>query len=279
MNDKPFVDGVSVGGSKLDPRKVRFPYLVKVGNVAFNIRPYTTRKGDKNYVNYRFRWRDGENRPRTTDNSDLNQLIDAARATATTINSGNIDALVLTNADKRAYLRVMDLLKPTGVLLETAVSEYVQARIIVKGGTVLEAARFFVERNPKNLIAVTLPELVEKCLEAKVKNGRSKNTIQGPTSRLSRYAETHLGPALEELQQDRIQEFLDTVQPVNAHKGRTNYSPRTVNNYLRDLGNLVNFGRAKHYLPSDFNPLAGVDKRTEPGKDEEVYTPEEMGAC
>ena len=121
-----------------------------------------------------------------------------------------------------------------------------------------------------------MPELVQKCLETKAKNGRSKNTIQGPTSRLSRYAETHLGPAQEELHADRIQAFLDTVEPVKAHKDQTEYSPRTINNYLRDLGNLINFGKAKSYLPADFNPVAGMDKRTEQGKEEEVYTPAEM---
>jgi integrase len=210
------------------------------------------------------------------DNSDLNELIAAARAKAVAINSGNMDALVLSNADKRAYMRSMELLKPTGVLLETAVTEYVQARQIAGTGCVLEAARFFAEKNPKNLTPVTLPELVEKCLEAKMKNGRSKNTIHGPKSRLTRYAETHPGPAQEELERDRIQSFLDTVEPVEKHKGQTAYSPRTINNFIRDLGGLVNFGKAKGYLPGDFNPLAGIDKRTEPGKEEEIQTAAEM---
>ena len=183
---------------------------------------------------------------------------------------------MLTNADKVAYLRSIGLLKSTGVLLETAVSEYVQARTMLEGGSVLEATRFFVQRNPKNLVALKLPELVQKCLEKKAKNGRSKNTIHGPTSRLSRYAETHPGPAQEELQPDRIEAFLDTVKPVKAHKGQTEYSARTINNYLRDLGNLVNFGKAKSHLPADFNPVASIDRRTEQGKEEEVYTPAEM---
>lgn len=275
MNNTIF-DAASVVSSRLDPRRVQLPYTVRVGNVALRIHAYKKRKGEKSYVCYRFRWRDGDNRRKTMDNADLNTLITAARTKATAINSGNIDALVLTNADKVAYLRSIGLLKTTGVLLETAVSEYVQARTMLAGGSVLEATRFFLQRNPKNIVALPLPELVQKCLETKAKNGRSKNTIHGPTSRLSRYAETHPGLAQEELQADRIQAFLDTVEPVKAHKGQTQYSPRTINNYLRDLGNLVNFGKAKHYLPADFNPLAGIDKRTEQGKEEEVYTPAEM---
>jgi hypothetical protein len=276
MNDTPSINAASVGSSKLDPRRVHLPYTVKVGNVALRIHAYKKRKGKKCYVCYRFRWRDGDNRRKTMDNADLNTLITAARAKATAINSGNMDALVLTNADKRAYMRSINLLQPTGVLLETAVSEYVQARSIVEGGSILEAARFFVERNPKNLIAVTLPELVQKCLEAKATKGRSINTIHGPTSRLSRYAETHPGPAQEELQPERIEAFLDTVKPVKPHNGQAEYSPRTLNNFLRDIGNVINFGKAKGYLPPDFNPLAGIDKRTEQGKEEEVYTPTEM---
>src|ERR1035437_3411985 len=216
MNDEPSINAASVVSSKLDPRRVQLPYTVKDGNVAFRIHAYKKRKGKKSYVCYRFRWRDGDNRGKTKDNADLNTLITAARTEATAINRGNLDALVLTNTDKLAYERSVNLLKPTGVLLETAISEYIQARTMLDGGSVLEATRYFVKQYPKNLVTVTLPELVQKCLESKTKNGRSKNTIHGPTSRLSRYAETHPGPAQEELQQDRIQAFLDAVQPVNA---------------------------------------------------------------
>ena len=275
MNDTLF-NAASASGPKLDPRKVRFPYVVHAGNVNLSIHPYIKKKGEQSYTCYRFRWRDCHNRRKTMDNADLNELVVAARAKAAAINSGNLDALVLTNTDKLAYERSVNLLKPTGVLLETAISEYVQARTMLDGGSVLEATRFFVKQHPKNMVTVTLPELVEKCLASKTKNGRSKNTIHGPTSRLSRYVETHPGPAQEELQQDRVQAFLDTVKPVNAHKGRTEYSARTINNFLRDLGNLVNFGKAKNYLPPDFNPLAGVDKRTEEGMEEEIYTRAEM---
>ncbi|MGO8677044.1 MAG: tyrosine-type recombinase/integrase [Limisphaerales bacterium] len=276
MNNLTLNNAARVNEPTLDLRRVQFPYTVKVGNVAFRIHPYTKKKGETSYMCYRFRWRDAQNRRRTMDSSDLNALVVAARAKATAINSGNADALVLTSADKLAYERSVSLLKPTGVLLETAVSEYVQARRLLDGGSVLEAARFFVKQHPKNLVALTLPQLVEKCLEAKVKNGRSRNTIHGPTSRLSRYAETHPGLAQDELQQDRIQAFLDGVKPVNAHKGRTEYSPRTINNFIHDIANLVHFGGAKNYLPPGFNPMSGVDKRTEPGKEEEVYTPVEM---
>jgi hypothetical protein len=218
MNDTLF-NAASASVPKLDPRKVRFPYVVHVGNVNLSSHPYIKKKGEQSYTCYRFRWRDSRNRRKTMDNADLNELVVAARAKAAAINSGNLDALVLTNTDKLAYERSVNLLKPTGVLLETAISEYVQARTMLDGGSVLEAARYFVKQHPKNMVTVTLPELVEKCLASKTKNGRSKNTIHGPTSRLSRYVETHPGQAQEELQQDRIQAFLDTVKPVNAHQG------------------------------------------------------------
>jgi hypothetical protein len=221
-------NAASVGASNLDPRKDQFPYIVRVSNVTLRINRYTQERGDKTHVLYRFRWRDGEDRRQTMDSDHFNALVTAAKAKATAINSGNIDALVLTNSDKIAYESSVNLLKPSGILLKTAISEYVQARTMLEGGSLLEATRFFVDRHPKSLVSLTRPELVQNCLEAKARNGRSENTIHGPTSRLYRYAETHPGPALEELAPDRIQQFVDTVKPVNAHKDRIEYPKKEV---------------------------------------------------
>ena len=111
----------NAGGSKLDPRKIKFPYTVACGNVRLTIRPYRATKAGRQYVSYVFHYRNAQGHRETITRADFEEAVKKARQIAAAADSARLDGLTLHNEDKRAYLQVVESLKPLGVRLEIAV--------------------------------------------------------------------------------------------------------------------------------------------------------------
>jgi hypothetical protein len=62
--------------------------------------------------------------------------------------TGDQDALQLRSADRAAYLRATQLLRPTEVPLESAIAQFVEATRLLGNHSLVEAVRFYVRRNP-----------------------------------------------------------------------------------------------------------------------------------
>jgi hypothetical protein len=66
---------------------------------------------------------------------------------ASGLNRGEGFTLMLQGADRLIYTRATETLEPLGIPLDVAATEYAQASQLLRGGgSVLEAARFFVKK-------------------------------------------------------------------------------------------------------------------------------------
>src|SRR5260370_9840496 len=75
--------------------------------------------------------------------ADLKKAREEARAKAQMLQTGELQALTLTNADKAAYIAALDSLRPTGKRLEMATAEYADAGKTLSVSGSLEAAVTF----------------------------------------------------------------------------------------------------------------------------------------
>src|SRR5215469_2263846 len=76
--------------------------------------------------------------------ADPDEAVAEAIAKADTLANGEMDALALRAADARVYVHAVETLKPTGIPLDLAVRDYVEAWKILGGkASLLEAAKEF----------------------------------------------------------------------------------------------------------------------------------------
>jgi len=83
----------------------------------------------------------GDRRQRKTF-ADLGLAVTEAEVTANKLSAGELDVLTLTSQDRLAYIRAIEVLRPTGVGLEMAALQFAEALKVMDGGSILDAARF-----------------------------------------------------------------------------------------------------------------------------------------
>jgi len=60
--------------------------------------------------------------------------------------------------DRTAYLRAVEMLRPSGTPLESAVMQFVETRKLLDGASMLEAAKFYIRHYPRHLPTRTVSE-------------------------------------------------------------------------------------------------------------------------
>src|SRR5439155_7718920 len=78
---------------------------------------------------------------------------------ASALTRGEANVLTLRSKDRSAYLRAVDLLKPSGTPLEVAALHYAEAVKVLGSDTVLEAAQYFAKRHPRALPSKLVPDV------------------------------------------------------------------------------------------------------------------------
>ena len=123
-----------------------FPLTVKNGSSAVKI--YEDRKIGGTY--YRVVYRLGGKRHRLNF-SDLEDAKKEAAAKVAQLARGDVDALQLTGRDRLTYGRALDAVKPFGSPLDAVAIEYAEARKILDGFSLTEAARFYMKHHGKGI--------------------------------------------------------------------------------------------------------------------------------
>lgn len=165
--------------------------------------------------------------------------------------NGELDALTLTSHDCLVYQRAVAAVKPTGRPLDLAAHDYAEAVKLLGNGSLLEAVQFFLANRAKQIAHRTVEEVVTELLESKVRNGRSKHTIKELRSRLTRFSKSFRCP-IHTIEPSDIQRFLSGLK----------VKPRTRNNYRSNIGTLLNFGKAKAYVPATHTGILQVERAT-----------------
>jgi hypothetical protein len=110
---------------------------------------------------------DGETRTRRLQSfSSVEDARFEAQRIATVIANGEADVLKLKSADRASYLHAIGELKPFGIPLHIAISEYVAARKHTGTG-LITAAMEYAQRHAFVTARKTVAQVVEELLDAK----------------------------------------------------------------------------------------------------------------
>jgi integrase len=183
------------------------------------------------------------------------------------IKAGGWDALILRGSEKHAYERCRELLRRCRKPLDFIVHEYVEAIEILKGTSLLEAARFYARRQGHSVTPKPVPQIVEELLEGLTRKGKSKFYLRDLRVRLGAFAKAYRCPLATISGKD-----IDLY--VSKLKGQARYK----NNVLQAIGTLISFARRQGYVHPDHEGITNVTKYEVRRKEVQVFTPAELEA-
>jgi len=216
--------------------KPKFPIKVKRGHTIVKIYRTPSRGCDAYTVSYYL----GDKRVRKTF-ADLGLATTEAETVANKLSEGEVNVLTLTSGDRLSYIRAIEALKPTGVPLEMAAIHFADAHAILQGGSLVEAARYYVKRNPPQMPKMLVPKVVKEMIDAKTADGMSKYYTSDLKWRLGRFAEKFPGSITFVTSAD-IQDFLRNLKGEPDENGKAlPVTGRSRNNFRRAIGTLINF--------------------------------------
>ena len=150
-------------------KRHRFPIVVKRGSCAVKI--YRDRKPTGTY--YRVAYHIGGKRFRLHHN-DLEKAIAEAEAKAAQLSRGDIDAVQLTGRDRLVYGRALEAIRDHALPLDAAAIEYSDARKILDGASLVDAARFYSRHHGSGIKRKTVATAVDEMIAAKTAKGVSQ---------------------------------------------------------------------------------------------------------
>ena len=246
----------------MSAKRVRFPIIVKRGSSTVKI--YRDAKPQGTY--FRVVYYVGGKRERLNF-ADLETAQREAEGKAAQLSRGDMDALQLSGRDRLIYGRALEAVKPFGVTLDAATNEYSEARKLLNGVGLVDAARFYLRHHDSGLTRKSMADAVDEMLKAKETSGVSELYLAD-----LRYRVGALKGAfhcdVNALTPDDICRFFDAL----------NLSPRSFNNFVRAVRTFFTFAQKRGWLSKEADLLARVEKRKEKSVPVEIFTPEEMTA-
>lgn len=188
-----------------------------------------------------------------------------AELIARRLSKGDGDVLALRSADRAAYLRAIEVLRPTGVPIELAAVLFADAHQKLGGRSLAEAIDFFIKHNATALPQKAVAEVYRELVAAKRADGASPMYIKDLNFRLGKFADSFQCP-------------IGSVSAVdlNAFLRGLESSGRSRNNFRLAIGTLFKFAAASGYLPKTHLDFASVARAKEAENVIEIFTPTEM---
>ena len=247
-------------------KKPQKPIAVKVGNVTVKIYRSNRIKAGQSYT--QFDVADySSGRRKFISFADEGEARRKASEIAIKLANSEGDVLRLTSNDRAAYLRSMELLKPTGKALELAAAEYAEARAKLGPHALSEAVNFFLKHNPASLPRRAVREVCDELLAAKTADGASAVYLKDLRYRLGRFADA-FHCQITGITTGQINEFLRALKCTG--RGR--------NNYRMAIGTLFNFAQATGYIPKGLLDFSKVARAKEDCGPIDIFTPKQMAA-
>jgi hypothetical protein len=150
-------------------KRVRFPIVVKRGSCAVKI--YRDRKPEGTY--YRVTYYLGGKRHRLNF-SDFQAAQNEAEAKASQLSRGDVDAMQLNGENRLEYGRAKDALKEFNLALDAVAIEYGEARQLLDGVPLIDAARFYARHHGRGLKRKSVAAAVDEMIECKSQKGRER---------------------------------------------------------------------------------------------------------
>jgi integrase len=243
-------------------KRDRFPLIVKRGSCSVKI--YRDRKPTGTY--YRVCYHIGGKRLRLNF-ADLEKAKEEAEAKAAQLSRGDVDAMQISGKDRLIYGRALEAVKDYRVPLDAVALEYSEARKLLDGVPLADAARFYARHHGEGIKRKPVVEAVEETIEAKKLDGVSEVYLNDLRYRLGVFAE-RFHCDLVSLTPEDVRGFFDSVK----------LSPRSFNNFLSMLRTFFRFAQERKWLSKEANLLETVKRRKDKRKPVEILTPGEMTA-
>jgi integrase len=251
--------------------KPKFPITVKRGHTVVKIYHTPSRGCDAYTVVYYL----GTKRQRKSF-ADLGLATTEAEVVANKLSTGEVNVLTLTSDDRLSYIRAIEALKPTGVPLEMAAMQFAEAHKLLEGVSLLEAARFYLKKNPHRGPKKLVPVIVKEMVEAKEADKMSAVYVKDLKGRLGRFAEKFPG-AISFVTSVEIEDFLRGLKGKDKDGKETIVlSGKSRNNYRRAIGTLFNYAVSRGYLPKGSAEVEDVTMAREENGEIEIFRPDEL---
>jgi hypothetical protein len=105
--------------------------------------------------------------------SDFKAAKDEANRLVLAVARGEITAAAPRAPGAASYGRALELLRPTGVSLEVAASEYAEAHKLLGGSGLIEAVRFAVQRRRRVDLSKSVEDVAEELIKARARSAPS----------------------------------------------------------------------------------------------------------
>ncbi|HEX3421716.1 MAG TPA: hypothetical protein VHT01_10815, partial [Candidatus Udaeobacter sp.] len=198
-------------------KRHRLPIVVKRGSSTVKI--YRDRKPTGTY--FRVAYHIGGKRHRLHFN-DLEKATSEAEAKAAQLSRGDIDAVQLSGRDRLVYGRALEAIREHGLPLDAAAIEYSEARKLLDGVSLVDAARFYSRHHGRGITRKSVADAVDAMIAAKTTKGVSQVYLADLRYRLGVFKEA-------------FHCYVNALAPddVAAFFERLRLSPRSYNNFLR----------------------------------------------
>jgi integrase len=243
-------------------KRQRFPIVVKRGSCSVKI--YRDRKPEGTY--YRVAYNLGGKRHRLNF-SDLQEATNEAEAKASQLSRGDVDAAQLSGKDRLEYGRACDAVKDFNLPLDAIAIEYREARNLLDGVPLVDAARFYARHHGEGIKRKSVSEAVEEMIDAKQRKGVSDVYLRDLRYRLGKFAQAFHCQVNAIIPDDAAKFFEDL-----------RLSPRSHNNFLRTLRTFFSFAQRHEWLSREADLLCKVEKRNERRVPTDIFTHLEFAA-
>ena len=198
--------------------------------------------------------------------ADFDEAHADAKSKAVSLSKGELDVLHLGNAERIAYVHAVEAVRPTGLPLELAATEYAEAWKVLGGkASVIEAAKEFARRHLHTLPDKMLPDAVKEMLEAKEREGASKIYMKVLRFYLGQMADA-FHCQLRSVTTGQLADFFRNME----------VSGRSKNNARQTVGAFFKYCKERAWLPKDHDGISMVPKFKEKAGDIEIFTPQEI---
>jgi len=234
---------------------------VQVGSAVARV--YFTPSGERELFTVSY-WVDGKRKRSVL--ATLEKAIAEAKKAGTELTKGNLGAAELSNAERAASLRALQLLAPVGVSLELAAAEYASAITKLKGrATLATAVEFYLKRHAVAVEPRRVADVIQECLASKRQDKLSERYVKQLEYDLKRFAA-------------RFKNFIGDVagRDIDTWLRELGVSGRTRNNIRMSVQTLMGFAKAKRYLEKDHDEMESVPLAKELDGAIEIFTPGEM---
>jgi integrase len=248
-------------------KRIRFPIEVKRGSSVVKI--YRDRKGEGTYYRVVFYLpdQDGKNRRHRLNFHDLEAATNEAELKASHLSRMDRYASEFDGKDRLEYARAKDELKEFDLPLDKVAIEYKDARKLLNGVPLIEAARFYEKHNLREIKRKNVAVAVGEMIAAKTRKGVSDVYIADLRYRLGVFRDAfHCD--VNAIAPDDVVAFFDNLR----------LSPRSHNNFVQTLRTFFHFAQKHGWLSKEVDLLGRVEKRSEKRTPVEIFTPSQLAA-